>query len=177
ASAPASPPVAQKDEQLMNDKIPFSVIRMIDAVSNHNHSSIATKEALKLVDLSKYNLVCVNVKVSPPICRVMPKPAPEPPKPKKSTEPKSKEIQLSVSIGPHDLDIKLRKAREFLEKGYIVEFSVLPLMARNRVVGTGAAEMKLANEIVEALKPYLSRKPIKMGNNVSAIFKGVAPAQ
>lgn len=43
---------------------------------------------------------------------------------KKSSGGATKEIRLGLFIGPHDLEIKLKKAREFLKVGNKVKFAV-----------------------------------------------------
>ena len=42
----------------------------------------------------------------------------------RSTSQVLKEIRLRPETDPHDLEIKLKKAREFLEKGYKVQITV-----------------------------------------------------
>ncbi len=60
-----------------------------------------------------------------------------------------KEIRLRPETDPHDLDIKLRHAREFLEKGHKVQFS---MFFRGRQMLHQDRGYDMLNGIVESME-------------------------
>jgi len=60
-----------------------------------------------------------------------------------------KQIRLGLKIGRHDLDIKLRKTREFLEAGHSVKFVV---RYRGREMAHRELGFDLLKQITEELK-------------------------
>jgi translation initiation factor IF-3 len=79
--------------------------------------------ALRLADERGMDLVEVAPNARPPVCRMMDYSKfkyRQSKKKKKSHTLVMKEIRLRPKTDDHDLDVKIRKAREFLEKGHKV---------------------------------------------------------
>lgn len=77
------------------------------------------------------DLVEVAPKSRPPVCRIMDfgkfkyeKKKKSQKSRKKAHQVKLKEIRLGPKIDTHDLDFKVKRARQFLEEGYKVQFNV-----------------------------------------------------
>lgn len=90
------------------------------------------EEALKKAKDKALDLVEVSPMTSPPVCKIMDfgtylynqkKKDKKQKKANKQTETKT--IRLSIRTGKHDLDIKAKKARKFLEGRNIVKVVVL----------------------------------------------------
>jgi translation initiation factor IF-3 len=86
--------------------------------------------ALDMAEEAGLDLVEVSPNSSPPVCRIMDYGKwlyEQRRKHKKSHQPTSalKEIRLKPETNKHDLDIKVRHAHEFLEKGHRVQFTML----------------------------------------------------
>jgi len=90
-----------------------------------------TRDALAKAQEEGLDLVEVNAKSKPPICKIIDygkykydqaRKARESKKNRKSQE--LKEIKLRPAIGDHDFNVKLKRTREFLEAGHRVKLVV-----------------------------------------------------
>ncbi|MGI9013335.1 MAG: translation initiation factor IF-3 [Phycisphaerales bacterium] len=113
----------------MNEQIRLSPILLIDENDNRV-GEIATHDALRRARDLGLDLVEVAADARPPVCRIMDygKWKYEQAKKDKANKAKSKQQELkevrlgrSMKIDPHDIAIRLRKAREFLMEGHKVQ--------------------------------------------------------
>lgn len=89
---------------------------------------MSTEDALKQAQSAGLELALVSPSAKPPVCRMMdPKVQKEKQekvtikaKKQRSSAPVVKDMRLSETIGQHDVNIKLKKIRQFLEKQYQV---------------------------------------------------------
>ncbi len=138
----------------MNNSIPFLQFTVID--ENDKNLGIMTKEAaLQLADSKEMDLLCVNKKPTNPLCKILDYgkfqflQSKKSKKSKKNTNTSNKEMRITARIGKHDLAIKLKKIREFLENGKKVKIS-MRLRGREAYVkdyGKGTLDL-----IIEELK-------------------------
>lgn len=93
-----------------------------------NLGVMGVKEAMSIAGEHGLDVVEVSPNANPPVVRIMDygKYMYELKKKhkKKDKTPELKEIELTPNIGEHDLQVKLRKAREFLEKGHKVKIEI-----------------------------------------------------
>ncbi|MHA2135721.1 MAG: translation initiation factor IF-3 [Candidatus Thorarchaeota archaeon] len=87
-------------------------------------------------------------------------------KPNKPKKIKLKEIRIRPKIGDHDLQVKLRQATKFLEKGNQVRITVM-YRGREASVSRPLAEEKL-NKFLELGKP--TSTPKWSGNRYSVVI-------
>jgi translation initiation factor IF-3 len=108
-------------------------VRLIDE-NNAQIGVVGTDEALNKAREVGLDLVEVSPTSDPPVCRIMDygkwlyqQKRKQREAHKKHTQHATtlKEIRLRPEIDKHDLDIKLKHAHEFLEKGHKVQFTVL----------------------------------------------------
>ena len=92
---------------------------------------IATQEALKRARERGLDLVEINPKATPPVCKILDYGKYKYDEKKKAREAKRKqsvvevkEIKLRPKTDEHDLDFKMRAARKFLEQGNKVKLTV-----------------------------------------------------
>jgi translation initiation factor IF-3 len=92
---------------------------------------LATHEALKRAQERGLDLVEVNPKADPPVCKILDYGKFKYDEKKKARETKiktaaleTKEIKLRPKTDDHDLDFKTRAAQQFLEGGHKVKFTV-----------------------------------------------------
>lgn len=140
----------------VNERIRFSPIRLIDETGKQV-GVVETSKALEEAREKGLDLVEVNPKARPPICRVMDwgkfqyrlsK------KIKKSPKREMKEIRLRLSTQEHDLQTKTKKIKKFLEKNHQVKITLnlrgrekgLKEMAREKL--TGFIEMIEGAELI-----------------------------
>lgn len=101
-------------------------------------------EAHELADKANLDLVCMNGSANPPVCKIMDygkykfdaiKKEKEAKKNQKVTE--FKEIQLSMTIDTHDLEVKAKHGKRFLEGGNKVKV-VLRMRGRQQAYAQNA---------------------------------------
>ncbi len=115
----------------VNDLIRISPIRLIDE-NNEQVGVIDTDEAKQRARAAGLDLVEVAPTAKPPVCRIMDYGKWKYQQRKKEQKAKAhakqselKGVRLRPGIDDHDLDIKVNKAREFLEDGDKVQFTML----------------------------------------------------
>lgn len=117
------------------------------------------------------DLVEVNPGANPPVCKILDYGKFQYEKNKKDKEAKKKqkvidikEIRLRPEIGLHDLETKIRGAKEFLAEGNKVKFTIR--LRGRQFLHTDRSE-SLVNQIIELLKDVAvveSEKPISEEN-------------
>lgn len=119
-----------------------------------------TDKALERAQSKTLDLVEVAPDAEPPVCRIMDftkylyeQKRKQKLARKKTTRVDTKEIKLRPNIDPHDFGIKLNHAREFLEKGNKVKFTIRyrPREMRHYEIG-----LKVMDRLVEELKELAS---------------------
>ncbi len=115
----------------VNQEIRAPNVRVI-AHDGEQLGVIPVKDALKLAQDAGLDLVEVVSTSSPPVCKIIDygkfrydQTKREKESKKSQHQVKVKEIKLSLNITEHDLDTKLRHAKEFLEKGNKVKISCM----------------------------------------------------
>ncbi|WP_425448192.1 translation initiation factor IF-3 [Dethiothermospora halolimnae] len=117
-------------ELQINEQIRDREVRLIG--SNGDQLGIMpVKKAQQMADDNKMDLVKVAPKAKPPVCRIMDYGKYKYEMAKKEKEAKKnqkiiniKEIRLTPKIEEHDLEVKAKKARKFLEKEDKVKVTV-----------------------------------------------------
>jgi translation initiation factor IF-3 len=132
----------------VNRRIRAKEVRLIDAEGNQV-GVVPLREALETAEADGLDLVEVSPNVNPPVCRVMDYGRYKYQQNKKLQEAKRrqsgyqvKEIKIRPMTGEHDLQVKLRHIRQFLERRDKVKVS---LMFRGREMaykGLGSAVLE-----------------------------------
>ena len=108
---------------MINEQIRDKEIRLIDEEGNQV-GLISSRDAQKLADEKKLDLVKIAPNAKPPVCKIMDygkyrfdmiKKEKEAKKKQKVIE--VKELRLSPNIDTHDVQVKVKKAIEFLKNG------------------------------------------------------------
>ncbi|GAC1529430.1 MAG: hypothetical protein NVS3B10_26050 [Polyangiales bacterium] len=127
-------PMDPRDKRPMttrvNHRIRVPEVRLIGA-DGHPAGVVATHEALRMAQEAGLDLVEVNAKSDPPVCKILDfgkmkyedkKKAAE--ARRKQTVIEIKELKLRPKTDDHDLGVKVNHARRFLEAGMKVKFTV-----------------------------------------------------
>ena len=120
-----------RKQQRVNDQIRISPLLVIDE-EGKQLGELERDEALRIADERGLDLVEVAPDLRPPVCRLMDFSKHRYRQSKKRQKQHTlgiKEIRLRPKTDKHDLEVKIRKAREFLEKGHKV---LINLMFRGR---------------------------------------------
>ena len=117
-------------ELMINEQIRDKEVRLIGE-DGEQLGIVSSKEAQALADEKKLDLVKIAPTAKPPVCRIMDygkfkfdqaKKEKEARKKQKTID--TKELRLSPNIDTHDIQVKVKKAIEFLKDGDKVKVSI-----------------------------------------------------
>lgn len=170
--------IASKEKDLfINEKIRAREVMVIGP----NGEKLGVKpinDALTLASYAGFDLVLINPKGTPPVCKIMDynkfkyenkKRAKENLKRQRETNRELKEYRLSVTIDKHDFDTRVRNAKRYLEKGHKVKSSI-------RFKGREMAHPELGREVLNRFAETLSdvsevdQQPTLEGRIISLIL-------
>lgn len=133
---------------------------------------VAFDEAIRRAEEAGLDLVEVAPDAKPPVCKIYDYKKVLYEKKKKLKESKKKaaqsqlkEVKVRVVIDPHDLGVKVNHAREFLEKGDKVKFTII---FRGREI----TKPELGDKVVESVKKQLvdigeiEQPAVRMGKQI-----------
>ena len=160
---------------MINEQIRDKEVRLISD-TGEQLGIVSGKEAQKLADERKLDLVKIAPNAKPPVCRIMDygkykfdqaKKEKEARKKQKALE--VKEIRITPNIEQHDFEFKAKNARKFIEDGNKVRIT---LKFRGRELNY----IKLGEEVLQKFIEELSdisvpeKKPILEGKNMFIIL-------
>ena len=118
------------NELFINEKIRDKEIRLIGE-DGSQLGVMSSREAQRLADDKNLDLVKISPSANPPVCKIMDYSKYKFDKAKKEKEARKnqktvslKELRLSPNIDTHDINVKVKKAIEFLKNGDKVKISV-----------------------------------------------------
>lgn len=123
-------PRVKKRPHRINREIRVREVRLIDEEKNQI-GIVPIQKALQTAEEKDLDLVEISPDANPPVCRILDygkylyslqKKAHEAQKQQKKIH--IKEIKFTPVIGEHDVDVKLKKIREFLEEGNKVKVTI-----------------------------------------------------
>lgn len=166
-----------KDRNRINEQIRVPELRLIGA-DGEQLGVVKTKEALEMASNAGLDLVEVAPKAVPPVCRIIDygkfayqqqKRAHEAKKKQKMTH--LKEIKFGPNIDEHDLMIKLKHGREFLEHGDKLK---LTIRFRGREMRLQNRGMELLERAIHALADIgnVDLPPRREGRQIFATLAG-----
>ncbi|RME02698.1 MAG: translation initiation factor IF-3 [Planctomycetota bacterium] len=159
---------------LVNDKIKAEEVLLINE-QGQNLGVVKLQEALKIAEEAGLDLVAVNPNAKPIVCKIMDYgkykylQKKKPKNKRQGGSQKVKEIRLSPRIDPHDLTVKVRRAREFLESGCKVRFSMRFRGRENMYLESG---YQIMQQVLEELQDLAKceHELKKEGNQLTMIL-------
>lgn len=137
---------------------------------------LSISSAHELAEKENLDLVCMNNSANPPVCKIMDygkfkfdsiKKEKEAKKNQKVTE--LKEIQLSMTIDTHDLEVKAKHGKRFLEEGNKIKV-VLRMRGRQQAYSKNAITVvKNFYSMLEELGT-IDKEPEIVGRNIILII-------
>lgn len=164
-----------RPDSRINRQIRARTVRLISE-KGEQLGVVTLEEALAKAEAAELDLVEVAAESDPPVCRIYDyqKVMYEQKKKLKESRKKArtielKEIKLRVMIDKHDLDTKLRHAKEFLEKGDKVKFNV---QLRGREVTKPEMWDRLIRSVREQMAEHgeVEQEPLRAGRSISFIM-------
>ena len=144
-------------ELMINEQIRDKEIRLIDE-HGEQLGIVSSREAQKIADERKLDLVKIAPTAKPPVCRIMDYGKYKFDQAKKEKEARKKqktvdvkELRLSPSIDTHDVQVKVKKANEFLKDGDKVKISI---RFRGREIGHSKVGMQIMEDFAKATEEF-----------------------
>lgn len=165
----------QADTTRVNDEIRAREVRLIGA-DGAQLGIVPIADAMRRAQEAELDLVEVAPDAVPPICKIYDYKKALYEKKKKLKESKKKvvqtqlkEVKARVVIDPHDLAFKIKRARQFLEKGDKVKFTIV---FRGREITKPELGQKVIDEITKQLVDIgeLEQLPSRMGKQIILIM-------
>ena len=166
-------PVAQGNR--LNEQIRLSPIRVVDQ-NGQMLGVIPTAEALQIAREAGLDLVEVAPNERPPVCRILDygkfkyEQKKRTQKSQKSHQTQVKEIRLRPKTGDHDIEFKMKRAREFLAEKDKVKLNV---QFRGRENAHHERGREMLHEIIAALEDVakVEKTPsMEGGRNMTAVL-------
>ncbi|MBT4121313.1 MAG: translation initiation factor IF-3 [Candidatus Magasanikbacteria bacterium] len=160
----------------LNNKIVAPEVRLLDNEGG-NLGVFSIQEALRMAEEQEIDLVEVNPKAEPPVCKIIDFSHFKYQKEKEIRKQKqqahdteTKGIRLSVRISDHDMEVRLNQADKFLNRGDKVKIE-LTLRGRENIKPTIAFEVvnKFLGLIEGKMELRKEQLPTKQGNRITAI--------
>lgn len=162
----------------MNEEIRITPVRVVNA-EGEMLGEMATADALAMAKEAGLDLVEINPDDKPPVCKIMDFGKVQYERRKKQTggskkthQQQLKQIRLRAKTGKHDIEFKVKKVREFLDRKDKVKINVL---FRGRENAHHERGREMLEEIGESLKDVaeIERPPfMESGRSMSML---VAP--
>ncbi|MCJ7856300.1 translation initiation factor IF-3 [Lachnospiraceae bacterium NSJ-143] len=151
---------------MINEQIRDKEVRLIGN-DGEQLGIVQSKEAQRLADESKLDLVKIAPNAKPPVCRIMDYGKYRFDMAKKEKEAKKKqkvidikELRLSPNIDTHDVQVKVKKAIEFLKDGDKVKVSI---RFRGREIGHSKTAVAIMDDFAAQISEVgVVDKPPKM---------------
>ena len=147
-------------------------MRVIDA-DGSQAGVMDTRDAVHLARTQELDLIEVSPNATPPVCRVADfgkykyeKTKLQQKNRKNQVKSDLKQIRMGLKIGEHDLDIKVKKIREFLEAGHKVKISAF---FRGREMAHKEIGHQLLDKVAERIEDIavVESKPVFAGRHLS----------
>ena len=159
---------------MINEQIRDREIRLIGE-NGEQLGIMPTREAQAMADAAGLDLVKINPKAQPPVCKIIDygkfryeQTRREKEARKKQKTVEVKEVRMSPNIDSNDLNTKVAAARKFIEKGNKVKVSI---RFRGREMAHTAASRPMMEEFAAQLSDIaVVEKPPKMEGRFMTMF-------
>ena len=138
---------------------------------------MSRQDALQEAEKADLDLVEISPQANPPVAKIIDwgkyqyqKMKEQQQNRKRSKANDLKQMRLGLKIGAHDLEIKLRKIKNFLEEGHKVK---IVLFFRGREMAHKELGFELAQKIITELEEeaIVEQKPQLAGRNLSIVVR------
>ena len=156
---------------MINGQIRDKEVRLIGE-DGEQKGIMPIKEAMRLAQEAELDLVKIAPTAKPPVCRIMDYGKYKFDQAKKEKEARKKqktvdvkELRLSPSIDTHDVQVKVKKANEFLKDGDKVKVSI---RFRGREIGHSKAGMAILEDFAKQTEEFgvIDKQPKMEGRSL-----------
>ena len=142
----------------INEQIRDKEIRLIGS-SGEMVGIVSTKDAMKMAEDKNMDLVKISPNAKPPVCKIMDfskfkfeQSKKEREARKKSKNVETKELWLSPNIDKNDVEVRVKRAIEFLKKGDKVKITVR--FRHGREMGRTSVANTILDDFAKAVADY-----------------------
>ncbi len=139
---------------------------------------VSLNEALQIAEDAGVDLIEISPNADPPVAKVLDwgkyqyqKTKEQQRNRRKAKVVDLKQIRLGLKIGAHDLEIKLRKVREFLQEGHKVRIAVFYRGRENAHKEMGYEMLERIVGLLEEDGIVVEQKPQMAGRNLSIVIR------
>lgn len=166
----------------INEAITASELRVIGPDGNQL-GILSRAEALLEAERAGLDLIEISPQATPPVAKIIDwgkyqyqKTKEQQRNRRNATVVEIKQMRLGLKIGGNDLEIKLRKIREFLEAGHRVKIMVF---FRGREMAHQELGYAMLDKIIEKLQDVatVEQKPIMAGKNLGIVVRSTVNAK
>ncbi|HKX73732.1 MAG TPA: translation initiation factor IF-3 [Candidatus Saccharimonadales bacterium] len=166
----------------INEGITASELRVIGPDGNQL-GILSRSEALLEAERAGLDLIEISPQAAPPVAKIIDwgkyqyqKTKEQQRNRRNTTTVEIKQMRLGLKIGTNDLEIKLRKIREFLEAGHRVKIMVF---FRGREMAHQDLGYVMLDKIIEKLQDTatVEQKPIMAGKNLGIVVRSTVNAK
>jgi len=159
---------------MINEQIRDKEIRLIGD-DGSQLGIVSAREGQKIADEKRMDLVKISPNANPPVCKIMDYSKYKFDQAKKEKEARKKqkivsikELRLSPNIDVHDVEVKVKKAIEFLKNGDKVKISI---RFRGRELARTDAAISIFDDFAQKVSEYgvVDKEP-KMESRTMAMF-------
>lgn len=159
---------------MINEQIRDKEIRLIGE-NGEQLGIVASREGQRLADERKLDLVKISPTAKPPVCKIMDYSKYKFDQSKKEKEARKKqkivsvkELRLSPNIDTHDVEVKVKKAIEFLKEGNKIKVSI---RFRGRELGRTDSAVGILKDFAQKVSEFgvIDKEP-KMEARTMAMF-------
>jgi translation initiation factor IF-3 len=164
-----------KSDLMINEQIHVREVRLM-GVDREPLGVVSIQDALAKAEEANLDLVMIAPQGEPPVCRIMDYSKYRFEQAKKDKDARKnqkvisvKEVRLSPSIEEHDIDVKAKAARKFVEDGDKVKVTV---QFRGRQMAHTEVGYVLLGQFTAKLEDVanVEKKPLLEGRNMSMIL-------
>lgn len=159
---------------MINEQIRDKEIRLIGE-NGEQLGIVSSREGQRLADERKLDLVKISPTAKPPVCKIMDYSKYKFDQSKKEKEARKKqkivsvkELRLSPNIDTHDIEVKVKKAIEFLKEGNKIKVSI---RFRGRELGRTDSAVGILKDFAQKVSEFgvIDKEP-KMEARTMAMF-------
>ncbi|KAJ1679259.1 hypothetical protein EV182_002414, partial [Spiromyces aspiralis] len=174
---------ASQSRPARNEEITSEMVQLLSEEGVHQGVK-RVADILKTMDHETHFLVQVDTNQTPPVAKLMSKhlvyeanrmaKKMQKKAAARVRESKTKELHMKANIAEQDLEIKLNKLQQFLDKGHRVQVVIMRNTAMAKRNDCGEEIVRRILERIEECGALVVRDPVREGSNTIMLFRGKA---
>jgi translation initiation factor IF-3 len=162
---------SDRNAHLINETIRFPQVRVV--AEEGFLGAMSSRDALDLARERQLDLVLLNDKTDPPVCRIVDygkfRYEQEKQQRKPAHKPKLKELKMRYTIEDHDYSVRISQAKRFLQSGDQVKASIVMRGRENQHIDLAEALLKkMAAELQDIAQ--VQQAPTREGSRMQMLL-------